>query len=125
MRSTHMPHPKKHVLIVDDEEHVRDLLGILVKREGCGTIHYAANGDEAIVAVREHKPHLVLLDIAMPGKTGIETLRELKRANPACKVVMLTAMANVGSVYAALEAGADDYLLKNSNLNYLLSYLDE
>jgi DNA-binding NarL/FixJ family response regulator len=102
------------VLVVDDQQLVRDgiasLLGIQPGIEVVGT---AADGQDALDRAAELEPDVVLMDVRMPGMDGVEATRELRRARPACRVVMLTTFDDDQYVTLALRAGAEGYLLKD------------
>src|SRR6185503_10799097 len=82
------------VLVVDDEPAVAELLKRLLTKDGYA-VHLASDGDTALQALAEHKPHVVLLDVNMPGMTGIEVCRRIKHdaATRLTPVVMVTGMA--------------------------------
>jgi two-component system, OmpR family, response regulator MtrA len=101
---------KGRVLIVDDDTALAEMLGIVLKNEGyeAGVV---TRGDEAIAAFREFKPDLMLLDLMLPGKDGIDVCKEI-RAESGVPIVMLTAKTDTVDVVLGLESGADDYVLK-------------
>jgi len=80
------------VLIVDDNSSTREMVKIILQRTGHEVIGEAGDGDSAIKAFADLRPELVLLDIIMPGKSGIEVLSEIRGLDPAAKVIMLTAV---------------------------------
>jgi CheY-like chemotaxis protein len=87
----------------------------------------ACDGDEAWSVIQKHRPALVLLDVQMPGRTGLEILRAI-RSEPnlaATRVILLTASARESDISAGLAAGADSYLTKPFSPADLLSRLDE
>ncbi|MFJ7158179.1 response regulator [Streptomyces sp. NPDC101118] len=102
------------VLVVDDQRLIRDgiasLLGIQPGMEVVGT---AADGREALAQAVTLTPDVVLMDVRMPGPDGVETLAELRRRAPDCRVVMLTTFDDEEYVVRALRAGASGYLLKD------------
>ena len=103
------------VLVVDDNAQNLELLEIYMEdlRPEVTTIS-ATNGIEALEAVNEHKPDLILLDIMMPKMSGFEVCRHLK-SNPETRdilVIMITALNETGDVERATECGTDDYLTK-------------
>lgn len=106
------------VLIVDDEPVIVNLLQKFLTQKGYQTIT-ASSGEEALKRVREDSPSLVLLDVYMPGKTGIEVLREIKQLQPDLGVIMVTAASDEGIGRKALELGAFDYVSKPFDLEYL------
>ncbi|MCZ6701088.1 MAG: response regulator [bacterium] len=109
--------PKK-ILVVDDEPLFRKMLRRFLVGEGFSVIE-ARYGDEAILAYKNQRADLVLLDVRMPGKDGLETLRELKANDPEVRVMMLTAVCDEDVIDQALADGAADYVTKPINLKYL------
>ncbi|MBI2178892.1 MAG: response regulator [Candidatus Tectomicrobia bacterium] len=106
------------VLIVDDEKDVVEFLASeLARREFA--VETAFSGQEAIEKMKAHRPHLILLDVRMPGMGGIETLREAKRIDPAVGVIMVTAVHEEEIAKAAMTLGAHDYITKPIDFNYL------
>jgi DNA-binding NarL/FixJ family response regulator len=103
------------VLIADDHPLFREgMRGRLDRVADIAVVGEAASGEEAVELARRLKPHVVLMDIKMPGLNGIEATREILRANPRVGVLMLTMFEDDDSVFAAMRAGAKGYLLKDS-----------
>ncbi len=103
----------KNILVVDDEPSILLSLEFLMKQEGY-KVHTATNGEEALEAVRETKPNLILLDVMMPKRDGFEVC-QLIRANPEWKdtlIIMLTAKGREVDQEKGLALGADDYITK-------------
>ena len=100
------------ILIVDDNLLTRAMIKDLLTEMGHQVIGDAENGDEAIKFFTEQKPELVLLDLIMPGKMGLETLKELKALDPSSRVVMVTAVQQESMTQQLLEAGAAAVLHK-------------
>jgi two-component system alkaline phosphatase synthesis response regulator PhoP len=103
----------RRVLIAEDEESILTSLEFLMRRCGFET-QAARDGDLAIAALREFRPHLVLLDIMLPGRSGFDVCRSI-RADPALRgtrVVLLTAKGGAAEVAKGLASGADDYITK-------------
>ncbi|HEU5394773.1 MAG TPA: sigma-54 dependent transcriptional regulator [Candidatus Methylomirabilis sp.] len=98
-------------LVVDDEENMVHVLTTLLAQEGFG-VTAARTGEEALERIRSEVVDLVLLDVRLPGRDGIEVLEAVKGQRPDCGVLMMTAFGSVESAVAALRAGADDYLVK-------------
>ena len=109
--------PRESVLIVDDEQPVVDILREYFQDRF--EVRTAATGAEAIEHVRTREPGVVLLDISMPGMSGIEALRRIKATNEAIPVIMLTANADNAVAVEAIEAGALSYAPKPLNFTYL------
>jgi len=114
------------VVIADDEPSVRMLVQATMEMDRFNLIE-AADGDEAWSLIQKHRPSLVLLDVRMPGRTGLEILHEIK-AEPklaGTRVILLTASAQESDINAGLLAGADFYLTKPFSPRDLLSRVDE
>jgi DNA-binding response OmpR family regulator len=111
------------VLIVDDEEEFRDMTAKrLSKRDlECDS---APDGDTALAMISQKNYDVVLLDVKMPGRDGIETLREIKKMAPMTEVVMLTGHASVESGINGIKFGAFDYLMKPMELDPLFEKLN-
>jgi DNA-binding NarL/FixJ family response regulator len=104
------------VLIADDHPIVRSgLRGELAYDEGVVVVGEALNGDEALRLAQELQPDVLLLDVNMPGMKAIHVLKEVKRSLPACRVLVLTAYGDSGTVLGMLKGGADGYLLKDED----------
>jgi CheY-like chemotaxis protein len=114
------------VLIADDEPSVRMLVQATIEPDGYHIIE-ATDGNEAWSLIQEHRPSLVLLDVRMPGRTGLEILHAIKSEPEliATKVILLTASAQESEINAGLVAGADFYLTKPFSPRDLLSKVDE
>lgn len=114
------------VLIADDEPSVRMLVQATIEMDGYNIIE-ATDGNEAWSLIQRHKPSLVLLDVRMPGRTGLDVLRAIKSESnlSATKVILLTASAQDSDIKAGIVAGADFYLTKPFSPRELLSKVDE
>jgi two-component system response regulator MtrA len=98
------------VLVVDDDAALSEMLGIVLRGEGFEPV-FCADGAEALGAFRDAKPDLVLLDLMLPGRDGIDVCRAI-RAESGTPIVMLTAKSDTVDVVVGLESGADDYIVK-------------
>lgn len=110
------------IMVVDDEPFIRDLMEEFLTIHGYEVI-MAGSGEEAVSILRENVPDMVLLDIWMPGMTGLETLGSLKKMNTSAGVVMLSAFGDEETVTEAIKSGADFYLQKPIEFKKLLSIL--
>ncbi|HTP73074.1 MAG TPA: response regulator, partial [Burkholderiaceae bacterium] len=108
------------VLIVDDEEGMRNFLGKTLERR-CGQVMLATSAEEADALARAHRFDLVILDITLPGKNGITWLRELRDQGYTGEVVLITAFADLETAIEALRAGASDFILKPFRLSQILN----
>lgn len=98
------------MLVVDDDTALAEMIGIVLKSEGFEP-HFCATGDGAVEAFRSVRPDLILLDLMLPGKDGLEVCREI-REESGVPIVMLTAKSDTMDVVKGLESGADDYVPK-------------
>ena len=108
------------VLLVDDHDLFRTGLRTLLEEQGVEVVGEAANGDEAVDLVAEHAPDVVLMDLEMPGKRGIEATRDIVSVAPLTRVVVLTISDQDADVMDAVIAGACGYLLKDASIQELL-----
>jgi len=106
------------VLVVDDDEHVRDLLMSFLQEQGHDA-HGAENGARGLILARSLRPRVVLLDIVMPGMSGIATLKELRRQMPETDVIMISGNSDHDTALKALEMGAVDFVEKPFDMDYL------
>jgi DNA-binding NarL/FixJ family response regulator len=104
------------ILIADDHAPMRTLLRDELEEAGFEVCAEAANGAEALEAALRERPDLCLLDVVMPAGNGLVAAREIRKALPATKIVMVTAVPGEDSVVAAARAGADGYLAKDIDL---------
>ncbi|TGN64627.1 response regulator transcription factor [Nocardioides eburneiflavus] len=98
------------VLVVDDDASLAEMLSIVLRQEGFDS-RIVGRGDVALDAFRDYRPDLVLLDLMLPGKDGIDVCKEI-RAESGVPIVMLTAKGDTVDVVVGLESGADDYIVK-------------
>jgi DNA-binding response OmpR family regulator len=103
------------LLYVDDEEALRILVKSQLTMEGY-SVETAEDGDVALEMLQQSRYDLVLLDIRMPRKNGIEVLKEIKKLNIQTRVIMLTAVTDLTSAIEAVKLGANDYLTKPYNI---------
>ncbi|KUP08738.1 LuxR family transcriptional regulator [Bacillus coahuilensis p1.1.43] len=105
---------KIRIMIVDDQALMRDgLSSILQLKEELEVVATASNGQDAFEKAREFTPDIILMDIRMPGSSGVEGTRLIHRANLPVKVLMLTTFKDTELILEALEEGASGYLLKD------------
>jgi two-component system KDP operon response regulator KdpE len=107
------------ILVVDDEPQIRRVLRATLTGHGY-IISDAKNGEEALDSIRKQRPDLVLLDVNMPGMGGIEACREIRRISDA-PIIMLTVRSAERDKVSALDAGADDYVVKPFGIEELLA----
>jgi len=107
------------ILIVEDDDALREQLEIGLMASGF-EVCYAATGLEAVPAFEKHKPDLILLDLMLPGKNGIEICSEIRRSS-GVPIIMLTARTDDSDMIRGLEAGADDYVTKPYKIEVLVS----
>jgi two-component system, OmpR family, response regulator MtrA len=103
------PH-RGRVLVVDDDSSLSEMLTIVLRSEGFEP-RVCPTGDQAMAIVREFKPDLVLLDLMLPGKDGVDVCRQI-RGESGVPIIMLTAKSDTVDIVVGLESGADDYVVK-------------
>ena len=114
---------KLQILVVEDGQSQRDMLRDFLAGEG-HTVLTAADGEEALRKVQEGHFDLLLLDYKMPGKTGLDVLKEVKQINPEIDMIMMTAYGTIETAVDAMKSGAVDYITKPIELDDLLIHID-
>ncbi|HVQ16784.1 MAG TPA: response regulator, partial [Vicinamibacterales bacterium] len=112
------PASKPRILIVDDEPSMREMLRIVLRRDGYD-VTVAANGTEALDVLQRERMDLLLSDIRMPDISGVEVLRAAKEANKDLVAFMMTAFASTDTAVEAMRLGAVDYFTKPFNMDEL------
>jgi two-component system, OmpR family, response regulator MprA len=102
---------KAHILVVDDDPRITDLLRRILAYEGF-SVAVAASGDAALMRTLERAPDLIVLDVMLPGIDGLEVARRLRAAGDNVPILMLTARDAIADRVKGLDMGADDYLIK-------------
>lgn len=116
---------KNKIIIVDDHEVVRlGLRSLLDQYPQYEVISEASSANEVIQQVDNLDPDIILMDIRLPGKSGIEACEEIKKKKPDIKVLMLTSYAEDEMLFAAIKAGASGYVLKQINSDGLIQALE-
>lgn len=100
------------VLIADDAVFMRNMIKEVFKQPEFDVVGEAANGIEAVDKYRELKPDITTMDIVMPHKSGIESVREIVKLNKDAKIIMCSALGQESLVMEAIEAGAADFIVK-------------
>jgi DNA-binding NarL/FixJ family response regulator len=113
---------KKHTIVIADDHTLfrEGLRALLSAHDDLNVLGEAENGREALRAVAEHKPDLLLMDLSMPTMGGLEAIRELKGQAPATKILVLTIHETEEFVLEALHAGASGYILKDATHDELV-----
>jgi NarL family two-component system response regulator LiaR len=114
------------VLVVDDHTIVRKgICALLETTLDIETVGEAADGNEAVQLARSLKPDVILMDMVMPRKSGLEAIIEIKRENPEARILVVTSFDEDDKVFPAIKAGALGYLLKDSSPQDLLKAIDD
>ena len=114
------------VLIADDHPLVREgLRGLIATEPDLDLIGEAADGVEVVELARSLSPNVILIDLIMPNKNGIEAIRDIKEEDPDAKILVVTSFGEDENVFPAIKAGALGYLLKDSSPRELLAALRE
>jgi len=109
------PANKKSVVVVEDDERLqRELVRLLNDNDDIEVLFAVSSAEEALEKIPAHRPDVVLMDINLPGKSGIDCLIGLRESLPEVEVVMLTAYDEEDNIFRALKEGASGYLLKSS-----------
>lgn len=102
------------ILVVEDHHVVRQGLVALLKTvPDMNVVAEAGDGQQAVELYRQHKPDVTIMDLRLPKKSGVEAITEIRRMNPAARVIVLTTFDGDEDIYRALQAGARGYLLKD------------
>src|SRR5207302_5141772 len=102
------------VLIIDDEEEIRESIEMLLTSEGLST-DTAADGEEGLRKIEENLYDAVLLDLMLPGKSGMEVQKDIKRVDPTLPVIIITAIGALETAVTAIKEGSFDYVTKPWN----------
>ena len=100
-------------MVVDDEDHVRKLITTVIKTMNCEIVAEAGNGKQAVELFHRLRPHMLLLDINMPLKSGKEALAEIKKQYPGAFVIMLTSLTDKETVEDCIQLGATGFIRKD------------
>lgn len=100
------------ILIVDDAIFMRTVIRRILQGGGFQNVLEAGNGEDAVRIYSEQKPDMVILDITMPGKSGIDVLEEIKTGDPGAKVIMCSAVGQDMMIQKAIMLGAKDFIVK-------------
>lgn len=104
-----------NVLVVDDDTMTRSLLKAILRAEKWNIAGEATNGEQAISQCKGVRPDIICLDVMMPGMSGVDTLKELRKECPETKVIMVTADSSMATVREAVGLGALGYIIKPFN----------
>lgn len=110
---------KARILIAEDEVHIRSLINLIVTSLGAEVIAEASDGEQALSLFNQHKPDMVILDINMPKLDGVAVLKQIMAIDPRALVVMLTSLNALDVVKECIDAGAWNYILKNTTAEEL------
>jgi DNA-binding NarL/FixJ family response regulator len=114
------PAPLKVCVVDDDPRFRKNLAGLLARTEGFACVGSFQNGEEALLRIKDATAEVVMMDINLPGMSGVECARRLKAAHPELQIIMLTVYGDDEVIFEALEAGAAGYLLKRSSPRAIL-----
>lgn len=114
-----------NVLVIDDDEEMRNVLNIIVQQIGGNVVAEGHDGKEAVSYYIQLRPHIVLLDVQMPKYDGITALKKIKAINPKACVIMLTSENSVGIVKNCINAGANSYVLKKNPTDVIAKELEK
>ena len=108
-------HPTIRIMCVDDHAIVREGVALVLGRErDCEVVATASSGTEAVTLYRVHRPDVTLMDLRMPGMTGLQAIRRIREEFSTAKIIVLTVYDGDEDVFNAIKAGATTYLLKDT-----------
>ncbi|MEZ5278460.1 MAG: response regulator [Opitutaceae bacterium] len=110
-------------LIVDDDDHVRGFLVVLIRRLLEGAVLEARNGKEAVEIYERERPDLVLLDVNMPHMNGMDALLKIRAINPKAVIIMITSLATRRIVEDAAQGGASNFIRKDTPKSQILDVI--
>lgn len=110
---------KEHILIADDEEMIRELLCATLSKEKY-QCHQAGNADEGLAILEKEPIEIAFIDIMMPGRSGVELLKDARATKPDISVLMITALNDMDTALSCIHLGAEDYITKPFNLDRVL-----
>jgi two-component system chemotaxis response regulator CheY len=117
------PERRPRVLIADDAISMREWLSVTLRGLNCEIVGTATDGAEAVDRYRESRPDILVMDIDMPVKNGLEALREILAASPEAFVVMVSGLSTFDNVKQAVDLGAKGFVVKPFNLKKLADLL--
>ena len=116
----------RRILIAEDIDLVAEAFAVLLGTEPTfEVVATVTSADRVLDAVRAHEPDLVMMDVDMPGQTGIETTAQLRENGITCKVLLVTALPGSGHVHRALSAGVNGYILKSTTASRLIETITD
>jgi DNA-binding response OmpR family regulator len=115
------------VIVADDDADIRALIAIAMRRAGIELVAEAPDGNAALAAIREHRPDIAILDVSMPGMTGLEVTREVRAGGESdgIRIFLLSAGVTDAAIEAGRAAGADDYLTKPFSPKELAAHVSD
>ncbi len=117
---------KLKIVIIDDHQIVRDgIKTMMLGNPHIEVVGMGRNEDDLLSLLQEHAPHLIIMDLSLPGKSGIELTEYLTNNHPGIKVLILTTSSDEDSIIASIEAGADGFLNKDTSLKELIEAIDQ
>ena len=111
-----------NILIIDDEESIRQTFAIFLKAEGYQSVKTASTFESALEALHQDDYDLIISDIVLPGRSGTDLLQEIRNSGTKCPVVMITGFPNLDSASKSIRYGAYDYISKPVNKETLLHF---
>lgn len=120
MTETRDPEPRPSILLVDDDERLRSRMARAFEERGY-EVQQAEGYDDAIAIAQRESTELAVVDLRMPGKSGLELVRDLHRIDPATKIVVLTGYGSIATALEAVRLGATHYLTKPADVDEIIA----
>ena len=115
---------KQNVMIVDDAPYVRDILRHILQRAGHQVVGEAADGEEAVAMAKDVRPDLIIMDIVMPNKSGIQATKEILEFLPSVKVIACSTIDQENMMMKAMESGAVEFIHKPFHANDVIKIIN-
>jgi DNA-binding NarL/FixJ family response regulator len=117
----------KDIWVIEDHRWLRETIREALEKAGCGTVDCFPDCESAFARLPTAgaRPSVILLDLGLPGMSGLEGLREIKQRSPETQVIVFTVMDNAASVFDAIRGGASGYLLKSEPLSRIVTAIQE
>ena len=113
---------KANILIIDDENDIRNLLSRIIRLEGY-EVFQAENGTKGLKLLQQEKIHAIICDVKLPDANGVEMVSKIKAISPQCEIILLTAYGAIPDSVTAIKAGAFDYITKGDDNNKIIPLL--
>ena len=116
--------PMRRIYIIDDDSDIRQMLSFILRGEGYETVGQASDGVDIMLKIKAATPAIVLLDINMPGVSGLDILKDIRETYPRIKVIMISGSSSSEDVQKAIKLGASGYVVKPFNTGQVVGNIE-